>query len=74
MNEVVTLLTSAAGHALVKSFRGPDLTKQSFSIGYLFQITASFKYPTQIPRASHFFPIGASVCLGRGHTLKHLRH
>ena len=38
MGEVVTLLTSAAGHALVKSFRGPDLTKQNFSIGNSFQV------------------------------------
>jgi hypothetical protein len=38
MNEVVTVLTSASVHSLVKSFRGPDLTKQNFSIGNLFQI------------------------------------
>ena len=38
MNEVVTILTSASGHSLVQSFRGPDLTKQNFSIGNLFQI------------------------------------
>jgi hypothetical protein len=33
MNEVVTILTSASRHSLVKSFCGPDLTKQNFSIG-----------------------------------------
>ena len=38
MNEVVTILTSASGHSLVKSFRGPDLTKQNFSIGNSFQV------------------------------------
>jgi hypothetical protein len=38
MNEVVTILTSASGHSLVKSFRGEELTKQNFSIGNLFQI------------------------------------
>ena len=38
MNEVVTVLTSASGHSLVKSFRGPDLTKQNFSIGNSFQV------------------------------------
>jgi len=38
MNEVLTLLKSASGHALVKSFSGPDLTKQNFSIGNSFQV------------------------------------
>ena len=38
MNEVVTILTSTSGHSLVKSFRGPDLTKQNFSIGNSFQV------------------------------------
>ena len=38
MNEVVTILTSASGHSLVKSFRDPDLTKQNFSIGNSFQV------------------------------------
>ena len=38
MNEVLTLLKSTSGHSLVKSFRGPDLTKQNFSIGNSFQV------------------------------------
>jgi hypothetical protein len=38
MNEVLTLLKSASGHALVKSFSGSDLTKQNFSIGNSFQV------------------------------------
>jgi hypothetical protein len=38
MNEVVTVLTPASGHSLVKNFRGPDLTIQSFSVGNSFQI------------------------------------
>ena len=28
MNEVVTILTSASGHSLVKSFRDPDVSQQ----------------------------------------------
>ena len=39
MNEVMTLLTSATGHALVKSFSGSDVTQQPFSIGSLFNVT-----------------------------------
>ena len=38
MGEVVTLLTSASGHSLVKSFRSPDLIQQNFSIGNSFQV------------------------------------
>ena len=38
MNEVLTLLKSASGHALVKIFSGPDLAKQNFSIGNSFQV------------------------------------
>ena len=39
MNEVMTLLRSATGHALVKSFSGTALTQQPFSIGSLFNVT-----------------------------------
>ena len=38
MNEVVTLLTSVSGRALVKSFSDPDVTEQPFSIGNLFNV------------------------------------
>ena len=38
MNEVLTFLKSASGHALVKIFSGPDLAKQNFSIGNSFQV------------------------------------
>tara|TARA_R110002073_G_C9484579_1_gene580285 strand:- start:343 stop:3543 length:3201 start_codon:yes stop_codon:yes gene_type:complete len=39
MNEVMTLLTSVSGHALVKSFRGPDVIQQPFSTGKLFNVS-----------------------------------
>ena len=39
MGEVMTLLRSATGHALVKSFSGSDVTQQPFSIGSLFNVT-----------------------------------
>ena len=39
MNEVMTLLTSATGHALVKNFSGTDVTQQAFSIGSLFTVS-----------------------------------
>ena len=39
MDEVVTLLTSASGHSLVKSFSGSDVTQQPFSTGKLFNVS-----------------------------------
>jgi len=39
MTEAITLLKSASGHALVKSFSGPDVTPQPFSIGKLFNVS-----------------------------------
>jgi hypothetical protein len=39
MGEVVTLLTSASGHSLVKSFSGSDVTQQPFSTGKLFTVS-----------------------------------
>ena len=39
MGEVVTLLTSASGHSLVKSFSGSDVTQQPFSTGKLFNVS-----------------------------------
>ena len=39
MNEMVILLTSASGHALVKSFSGTDVTQQPFSTGKLFNVS-----------------------------------
>ena len=39
MNEVMTLLTSVSGHALVKSFSGPDVIQQPFSTGKLFNVS-----------------------------------
>ena len=36
MSEVLTLLTSATAHPLVKSFSGPDVIQQPFSTGKLF--------------------------------------
>ena len=39
MTEVMTLLTSATGHPLVKSFSGTDITPQPFSTGKLFNVT-----------------------------------
>ena len=39
MNEVMTLLMSATGHALVKNFNGEDVSQQPFSIGRLFNVT-----------------------------------
>ena len=38
MTEVMTLLTSATGHPLVKSFSGTDITPQPFSTGKLFNV------------------------------------
>ena len=38
MGEVVTILTSASGHSLVKSFSGPDVIQQPFSTGKLFNV------------------------------------
>ena len=38
MGEVITVLTSANGHALVKSFSGEDITPQPFSTGKLFNL------------------------------------
>ena len=39
MSEVMTLLTSASGHSLVKSFSGPDVIQQPFSTGKLFNVS-----------------------------------
>ena len=39
MGEVVTILTSASGHSLVKSFSGTDITPQPFSTGKLFNVS-----------------------------------
>ena len=39
MGEVITVLTSATGHALVKSFSGEDITPQPFSTGKLFNVS-----------------------------------
>ena len=39
MGEVVTILTSASEHSLVKSFSGLDLTLQPFSTGKLFNVS-----------------------------------
>ena len=39
MSEVMTLLTSVAGHPLVKRFRGTDVTPQPFSTGKLFNVS-----------------------------------
>ena len=39
MGEVVTILTSASGHSLVKSFSGPDVIQQPFSTGKLFNVS-----------------------------------
>ena len=39
MTEVMTLLTSVSGHALVKSFSGPDAIQQPFSTGKLFNVS-----------------------------------
>jgi hypothetical protein len=39
MLEVTTLLTSASGHSLVKSFSGPDVIQQPFSTGKLFNVS-----------------------------------
>ena len=39
MHEVMTLLTSVSGHALVKSFSGTDITQQPFSTGSLFNVS-----------------------------------
>ncbi|WP_391481653.1 hypothetical protein [Nereida sp. NH-UV-3] len=38
MTEVMTLLTSVSGHALVKSFSGTDVIQQPFSTGKLFNV------------------------------------
>ena len=39
MDEVVTILTSASGHSLVKSFSGPDVIQQPFFTSKLFNVT-----------------------------------
>ena len=39
MNEVLTVLKSASGHALAKIFSGIALTQQPFSTGSLFNVT-----------------------------------
>ena len=39
MTEVMTLLTSVSGHAIVKSFSGTDVTQQPFSTGKLFNVS-----------------------------------
>ena len=39
MSEVMTLLTSVSGHALVKRFIGTDLTLRPFSTGKLFNVS-----------------------------------
>ena len=39
MNEVMTLLTSVSGHALVKNFNGPDVIQRTFSTGKLFNVS-----------------------------------
>ena len=39
MSEVLTLLTSATGHPLVKSFSGPDVIQRPFSTGKLFNVS-----------------------------------
>ena len=39
MTDVMTLLTSVSGHALVKSFSGTDVTQQPFSTGKLFNVS-----------------------------------
>ncbi|MDA9078128.1 hypothetical protein N9K51_02555, partial [bacterium] len=39
MSEVLTLLTSATAHPLVKSFSGPDVIQQPFSTGSLFNVS-----------------------------------
>ena len=39
MSEVLTLLTSATAHPLVKSFSGPDVIQQPFSTGKLFNVS-----------------------------------
>ncbi|MDC0424979.1 hypothetical protein OAL91_00665 [bacterium] len=39
MSEVLTLLTSATAHPLVKSFSGPDVIQQPFSNGKLFNVS-----------------------------------
>ena len=39
MTDVMTLLTSVSGHALVKSFSGSDLTLQPFPTGKLFNVS-----------------------------------
>jgi hypothetical protein len=39
MTDVMTLLTSVSGHALVKNFSGPDVIQQPFSTGKLFNVS-----------------------------------
>ena len=38
MSKAITVLKSASGHALVKSFSGPDVIQQQFSTGKLFNV------------------------------------
>ena len=39
MSKAITLLQSASGHALVKSFSGEELSQQPFSTGKLFNVS-----------------------------------
>ena len=39
MSKAITVLKSASGHALVKSFSGPDVIQQPFSTGKLFNMS-----------------------------------
>ena len=39
MSKAITLLQSASGHALVKSFSGSDVIQQPFSTGKLFNVS-----------------------------------
>ena len=39
MGEAITVLTSATGHAIVKSFSGTDVTHQLFYIGKIFNMS-----------------------------------
>ena len=39
MSKAITLLKSASGHALVKSFSGSDVIQQPFATGKLFNVS-----------------------------------
>ena len=47
MSEVMTLLTSVTGHALVKSFSGEELSQQPFSTGKLC-LTSALMGPNRV--------------------------